>query len=78
MIVSDIVKLHAGLMRGEQVDIDKITKLDNSACNAIDKVSLCATRHAILNGDCETLNDSLAEALAGLPLHEEDPHHEKE
>ena len=78
MIVSDIIKLHAGLMRGEQVDIDKITKLDNSACNAIDKVSLCATRHAILNGDCTSLNDSLTEALEGLPLHETDPRYEEE
>jgi hypothetical protein len=65
-------------MRGEQVDIDKITKLDNSACNAIDKVSLCATRHAILNGDCTILNDSLTEALEGLPLHETDPRYEEE
>jgi hypothetical protein len=78
MIVSDTVKIHKQLMAGEQVDIDKLTRLDNSACNAIDKVSLCATRYAILNGDCATLNDSLSEALAGLPLHEEDPIHEKD
>jgi len=78
MIVGDIVKIHKQLMAGEQVDIEKLTRLDNSACIAIDKVSLCATRHAILNGECDTLNDSLAEALAGLPLHEEDPRYEKE
>ena len=78
MIVSDAMKLHAKLMEGEQVDIEKLTRLDNSACIAIDKVSLCATRHAILNGDCVTLNDSLSEALAGLPLHEEDPRNEKD
>ena len=77
MIVGDILKLHASLMSGEKVDIDEITKLDNSACNAIDKVSLCATRYAILNGECEKLNDSLAEALEGIPLHEEDPRDEK-
>jgi hypothetical protein len=77
MIVGDILKLHAGLMKGEKVDIDQITKLDNSACIAIDKVSLCATRYAILSGECETMNDSLAEALAGLPLHEEDPRYEQ-
>jgi len=77
MIISDIIKIHVELMAGEKVDIDKLTKLDNSACNAIDKVSLCATRHAILNGENVTLNDSLAEALAGLPLHEEDPRYEQ-
>jgi uncharacterized protein YjcR len=73
MIVADMVKIHKQIMAGEQVDIEKLTKLDNAACNAIDKVSLCTTRYAILNGEDESLNDSLAEALEGLPLHEKDP-----
>lgn len=77
MTVSDMLKIHASLMAGEKVDIDKLTRLDNSACNAIDKVSLCATRYAILNGDCVILNDSQTEALAGLPLHEKNPRYEK-
>jgi len=77
MILSDIVKIHKQIMAGKQVDIEKLTKLDNSACNAIDKVSLCATRYAILNGENVNLNDSLTEALEGLPLHEEDPRDEQ-
>ena len=51
MIVADMVKIHKQLMAGEPVDIEKLTKLDNAACNVIDKVSLCATRYAILNGE---------------------------
>ena len=77
MIVADMVKIHKQIMAGEPVDIEKLTKLDNAACNVIDKVSLCATRYAILNGEDANLNDSLAEALEGLPLHEEDPRNEQ-
>jgi hypothetical protein len=77
MIVSDTVKIHKQLMAGEPVDIEKLTKLDNAACNAIDKVCLCATRYAILNGEDASLNDSLTEALEGLPLPEEDPRDEQ-
>jgi hypothetical protein len=77
MMLSDMVKIHKQFMAGEQVDIEKLTKLDNSACNAIDKISLLATRYTMLNGEDASLNDSLTEALEGLPLHEEDPRDEQ-
>jgi hypothetical protein len=54
-------------------DVAKVVALINTWTSAVTSISLAAARYGVLTGENANLNDSLAEALAGLPLHEPDP-----
>ncbi len=54
-------------------DVAKVATLISAWTSAITTITLAAVRYGVLTGENASLNDSLAEALAGLPLHEPDP-----
>ena len=54
-------------------DVAKVVALINAWTSAVTSISLAAARYGVLTGENAGLNDSLTEALAGLPLHEPDP-----
>ena len=54
-------------------DVVKVATLISAWTSAITTITLAAVRYGVLTGENASLNDSLAEALAGLPLHEPDP-----
>ena len=54
-------------------DIAKVVPLILAWNTTVSTITLSALRYSFLTGANVSLNDSLAEALAGLPLHEPDP-----
>jgi hypothetical protein len=54
-------------------DVARVATLISAWTSAIITITLAAVRYGVLTGENASLNDSLAEALAGLPLHEPDP-----
>jgi len=76
-VAADILEEHNKIKAGGVVDLEQLARTDNSLCNAIDKVSLCAIRHSVLTGNNPTVNDSMLEALLGMkqfdPEDESDP-----
>jgi hypothetical protein len=59
-------------MAGEKVDLDQLAKNVGSFCNIIERIGLTVSRCSLLTGSNPGLNDSLAEALATLPMYEDE------
>jgi hypothetical protein len=54
-------------------DSDKVVALIHAWNASVTSIGLLAMRYSLLTGKNAALNDSLAEALSGLPLYEPDP-----
>jgi hypothetical protein len=54
-------------------DSDKVVPLLNAWNASVRSIALLALRYTTLTGDNPSFTDSLAEALAGVPLYEPDP-----
>jgi hypothetical protein len=61
------------LMDQPDPDTDKVVALLNAWNASVRSIALLALRYSTLTGENKAFNDSLAEALAGLPLYEPDP-----
>jgi hypothetical protein len=61
------------LMAESDPDVDKIVGILNTWNSLARSIGMLVLRHSTLTGENPGLIDSLAEALAGLPLHEPDP-----
>ena len=72
IVASDILKIHYQIMAGEKVDHDQLAKNVGSFCNILERIGLTVARYSILTGSNPGLNDSLAEALATLPMYEDE------
>jgi len=69
-IVKDLTNREMG---NPSPDIAKVVPLILAWNTTVSTITLSALRYSFLTGANISLNDSLAEALAGLPLHEPDP-----
>jgi hypothetical protein len=72
VVAADILKCHYQIMAGEKVDLDQLAKNVGSFCNIIERIGLAVSRYSLLTGSNPGLNDSLAEALATLPMYEDE------
>ncbi len=58
---------------GEQVDLEGLTRLDNSLALAITALNATKRTHALLNGTDTTSNDAFDEALNSLAIFKKEP-----
>jgi hypothetical protein len=67
---------HVKMMReeGKKVDLETLTRLDNSLALAITALNGTKRTHALFNGTDETSNDAFDEALNSLAIFKKEPY----